>query len=600
MPAHMRARVVMLAPAFALALAGTARAATTSGETLGPLEREAVDDVLVARQRAVDPAPEGKTIHDIMVVNLPVFSRRDWYFQIFNVLHVTTRTRTILNELLFRPGQRYDPDVVDESARNLRADPSYSSVVAVVPLATGVPGTVDVLVVTRDVWSLRLNTDFDIQQGRLVFLTTSLAENNLLGRRKRLALVFTIDQGAMALGPTYYDPNIAGTRFNLAGSAQVLFRRDGGNLEGSTSSLTFGYPLFSLATPWSAGFSVGHTDGVSRAFTGNDLAQVDLKATPDIQERLPWEYRVRSFGFSEGVVRQLGRVVIHRLSAGHEYSVVRPSFTPEFPDDPVERAEFAREKFPRSERVSDLYAGYSLFTPRYRAYRNLNSFDLREDVQLGPSASGKVSRAARVLGSERDFYRLNASAGWNFAALDGYESVGVSWGGRLDGGRLIDHTYSVGVYLASPVLRRVVRLVGSAGVAVRLDDTQNAYYAVGGDSGLRGYTIGDRRGQTRALAHLEARTMPLPVWSFRVGGVLFGDVGDAGPSDNGPGDTLGRLVRSVRALALTPDVGFGMRLLIPQLNSYVMRLDWGFPLVASPRTPAGWPGRVNLTFRQFF
>jgi hypothetical protein len=590
----------LVAPALVLALAGTARAAATSGETLGPLEREAVEDVLSAQQRTIDPAPEAKTIREIQIVNLPVFSRHDWYFQVFNVFHITTRARTILNELLFRRGQPYDADIVDESARNLRADPSYSSVVAIVPLATGAPGTVDILVVTRDIWSLRLNTDFEAQQGRLVFFTTSLAENNLFGRRKRFALVFTMDQGAMALGPTYVDPNIAGTRLTLSSSVQALFRRDGGNLEGSSSSTVFGYPLYSLATPWAATVSLSHGDSVSRAFVGNDLARVDLKSTPDIKERLPWAYRVRSFGTTESVVRQLGRGVIQRLSAGHEYSVVRPSFTPEFPDDPEERADFAREKFPRSERVSAIFVGYSVFTPRYRAYRNFNSFDLREDRRLGPSANASISRAAKVLGSERNFYRLGGGAGWNFAALDGYQNLAVGWGARLEGGRFIDQVYSAGVYLASPVLRRAVRLVGSAGVNVLLADTQNAYYTLGGDTGLRGYTIGDRRGQTVAVAHLEGRSMAVPVTSLRLGGLVFCDLGDAGASDNGSGGPLARVVRSVRALTPTPAVGFGMRLLIPQFNSYVARVDWAFPLRASDRTPAGWPGRVSIGFRQTF
>jgi len=47
-------------------------------EDLGRLEREALEDALRARGLVVDPAPEGKTIGQIQVVNQEVFSERDW------------------------------------------------------------------------------------------------------------------------------------------------------------------------------------------------------------------------------------------------------------------------------------------------------------------------------------------------------------------------------------------------------------------------------------------------------------------------------------------------------------------------------------------
>src|SRR5882757_3233427 len=396
----MRALVV---PALVLALSGTARAFTL--DELGALEREAVDEALAVRGLVVDPRPDGKRIGQIQVLNQPVFSPRDWKFQLFNLLHWTTRESIIRREVLFASGQRYDEELLEETTRNLRADPSYSSVVAIVPVASAVPGTVDLLIVTRDVWSLRLNSDFEAQQSHLVFLTASLAENNLFGRRKRLALVFEMDQGAMALGPTYVDPNIAGTRLTLSSSLRALFRRDGGNLEGSSSSTVLAYPLYSLASRWAASVSAGHSDSIARAFVGNNLARVDFKDTPE-KERWVWMYRVRSVAVTSAVARRYGHNVIHQISGGHEYSVVRPSFTPEFPDDPQARAEFARQVFPRSERVSDLFLAYSLFTPRYRAYRDLNTFDLREDRRLGPSADARIAVAARALGGQGDFYRV--------------------------------------------------------------------------------------------------------------------------------------------------------------------------------------------------
>src|SRR5256885_8824198 len=134
--------------------AGTARARVTLDE-LGALEREVVSDALAARRLTVDPAPDGKVIGRVEAVTAEVFSRHDWLFQRFNVFHRTTRERSLLREALFHPGDRYNEAIVEETARNLN-DPNYSSVVVIVPIASPRPGVVDLLIVTRDVCSLRL------------------------------------------------------------------------------------------------------------------------------------------------------------------------------------------------------------------------------------------------------------------------------------------------------------------------------------------------------------------------------------------------------------------------------------------------------------
>ncbi len=109
---------------------------------------------------------------------------------------------------------------------------------------------------------------------------------------------------------------------------------------------------------------------------------------------------------------------------------------------------------------------------------------------------------------------------------------------------------------------------------------------MGGESGLRGYGLNEFRGQARFIAHLEARSRPLALGALRFGGIAFYDVGHAAPS--------------VSDLRPHQDVGVGLRLLIPQLNFYVLRVDWAFPLQRGETTKPGWPGRVSAGFRQVF
>jgi outer membrane translocation and assembly module TamA len=103
---------------------------------------------------------------------------------------------------------------------------------------------------------------------------------------------------------------------------------------------------------------------------------------------------------------------------------------------------------------------------------------------------------------------------------------------------------------------------------------------------MRGYVIGEFQGSSMYVAHLELRTAPLAIFSQRLGTLLFADMGDAGPTFS--------------ALRVHTDVGTGLRWLIPQLNSTVIRIDWAVPLQVGTVTPAGFPGRVSAGFQQVF
>ena len=95
-------------------------------------------------------------------------------------------------------------------------------------------------------------------------------------------------------------------------------------------------------------------------------------------------------------------------------------------------------------------------------------------------------------------------------------------------------------------------------------------------------------------------SMAVPVASFRLGGLVFYDVGDAASPAPGAGSALVRALRSVLRLRPHSDVGLGLRLLIPQLNTYVIRLDWAVPLLLTDQTRRSFPGRFSLGFRQTF
>ena len=165
--------------------------------------------------------------------------------------HRTTREKIIAREVLTRPGDLWSDALNDETLRNLR-DVFIHNVVVIVPVKNASPELVDVLVVTRDVWSLRLNSNFEVQDQKLTFLSFSLSENNFFGLRKKLALSFRMDQGSIAMGPTYTDPNIAGKRLTMQTAWRAIFGRESLDYEGTSSASSFAYPLWSLRSRWGA------------------------------------------------------------------------------------------------------------------------------------------------------------------------------------------------------------------------------------------------------------------------------------------------------------------------------------------------------------
>jgi hypothetical protein len=597
-PARAAGAVRVVAAALMLVAAAAVPAVSEPMASLGRLERESVEEALARLGLTIDPSPEGKVIGHVYVVNQEVFSRHDWRLQFLNIFHRTTRPDIIARELLLAPGQRWDAALADESVRNLQAPPplffangtrfaapQLSSVVAIVPVASPVSGSVDVLAVTRDLWSLRFNTDFQFQKNTLSLLQTSFSENNLFGWRKYVAAGFELDQGRYGLGPTFFDPNMAGTRLTLLATGTAWYARDTDRYEGDNELFSLQYPLYSLASRWGAELDVSHQDVVVRHFCDNQLCPVSVAGTS-----VPFIYRRHEVAVDANAVRSFGQVVIQRVTAGYRFDRPRSLVLPDFPTDPNALAladQFLAQWTPVSETRSEPYLRYELFTARYGVFRNLNTFDLRENGRLGPHIAVEIAAGVPALGADFVAYPMSATASW--AAAPGGSGVGqaqVQVSARARSGHLIDQRLSAVLYLASPPIGGAARVVVAAMTDALRADTSRTPFFLGGDTGLRGYQIGEFQGMVEAAAHAEVRTAPLAVYSQRFGAVLFYDVGHAAASYD--------------ALVPHHDVGVGLRWLIPQLNSSVLRIDWAVPTQAGPYTHPGLPGRITAGFMQSF
>jgi len=538
--------------------------------TLSSLERASVVRALVSRGYELEPSPWNKVVGAIRVYNEAVFAEGAQVLQFLNHFHITTKEATIRAEAVIAPGEVWDQLRIEETGRRLR-DPLWTSVVAVIPVRSQAPGTVDVLIVTRDIWSLRLNTQYTFQQGRLTNLLTSFAENNFLGRRDVLAAGLTMDQGSIAVGPLFIDKNLLGEHLDLRVRVDDILNRDDltahGKLhsEGTSSTVTLSRPLWSLASEWAAGATFTHRFAIDRQYRGTALRTFNYVDPTTMEATLfGWQYTMRRWGVNAYVARQWGTGLKHQVSFGHSVDSQRPRPLADFTGNAAQRAAFIANVLPRSEVTSVPFLEYAFFTPRYRTLRNISTFALAEDLRIGPDLDVTLGFGLEALGSDNTFQRLSAAAGWTFPwSRDGFVRIAAGLGSRREHGELIDNSATGVVRAAAPAVAGSVRFLAQASLSTHWNDTQNRDLKIGSDTGLRGYGINEFDGQRLFNLQLEARTLPYSLWVLRVGGVAFYDLGGA--------------ASSLQQLALHQDAGLGLRMLIPQTSAQLFKFDFAIP-----------------------
>lgn len=566
-------------------------------ETFSSLEKASIRRALAGLGLEIESAPWDKVIARIRIYNEDVFAERNW-LRFFNLFHITTREHTIRRELTVDEGQVWNDELIEESARRLK-DPLYTGVVALLPIKSAEPGKVELLVITRDIWSLRLNTQYQIQQGSLTNLSVSLSENNFLGLRKTIAMSVLVDQGSLTVGPLFIDKNFLGQHIDFRFRVDRIFTRqsldvvaadgtrmpsgDPGGLqdartlrgEGSQATVALTKTLWSLASKWGWGASATYRNAINRSYRGTGLRAVDDPSTPG-NDFLPRQYRMRAWSARASVTRQWGDEYKQQIEIGHSVSSQTPSLLASFPADPALRAFFVREVFPREELISSPFIEWSLFRAKFKTVRNVDTFELAEDLRLGPNITIGLQRSVKLLGSDFNFARPSLVAGWTFPwSRDGFFRVSAGGQIRIQDGDTIDNTATAQIRVATPTLR-YFRVVAQAHAETRWNDTQNAFYTLGSESGLRGYDIGQFIGDRRAVAQIEARSLPVPFWVLRLGAVAFYEAGGAASSF---GD-----------MALHHDVGVGLRMLIPQTARDLFRFDFAKPLDGQHRCPI--PGNI--------
>jgi len=461
-------------------------------------------------------------------------------YRMVNALHVTTRTATVDQQLLFRPGDAFNRRILDETARILR-DQRYFSDAFIEPLQyNDQDNTVDVLVHVHDVWTMSPGISFG-RKGGENSAKIEFEDTNFLGLGKTISAKRSsdVDRSAWELG--YVDPHVLGSWWKLAGSYSTLS-------DGSREELAFGRPFYSLDSRWSAGATA----------LDSDLTTPRYALGKEVER---FRTMQQSFGFDGGISRGLEDGWTTRYLFGVRHDARTFAATIDDPDAFI----------PDERRYTYPYVGIQWIQDAYVTTRNLDQIGRTEDLHLGRSLTATLGFASTAFGSTNDAMILAAEgeAGTDLGS-EQYAIGDFALSSRLEGGGLRNAQLDVG---GRYYKRQSEHRVLFAGVAASLSSAldEDVQLMLGGDNGLRGYPLRYQAGTSRAVFTLEERFYT--DWQLlklaNVGAAVFVDAGRMWGRDQFAPAPEGWLT----------DVGIGLRLGSARSGlGNILHVDIAFPL----------------------
>jgi hypothetical protein len=265
--------------------------------------------VLKERNLSIDEHPEGKWIEHIDVEPLDVFEPEEPLPGWVNWFHTTSRPEVIEREVLLHQGQRYSTDLVNETARNLRSLRQLS-VVLILPIKSQDNHRVRLLVITKDVWSLRLNSAYRMKNGIFEYLLLQPSEENLAGQHLRISGQYIYDLSTNTFGATVSHQRLFGSRIAALANVNAIENRSSQRIEGTTGAFFFGQPLYSTRTEWAWGTTLTWSHRISRYLLPNGdggyvYRRFDDPSTTEI-ENVPYRFRSHVLSWQTAVTRSYG------------------------------------------------------------------------------------------------------------------------------------------------------------------------------------------------------------------------------------------------------------------------------------------------------
>jgi hypothetical protein len=495
-------------------------------------------------------AEEPVRIGTITIRPFDIFSPEEeaggWLYRAANALHSTTRESVIRGWLLFREGDPYDPALLAETERILRA----SGLVKTATVRAGPvhDGQIDVEILTQDAWTLQIGVAVGRDGGEMR-QGFKLGERNLFGTGRRLSVAYGQDSQRSYRSVEFLDP-----QFLIPwGQAHVIW---GSNSDGDERLIELGRPFYSVAARWSA---------VARYFDGTRNESL-YRGGSEVSR-----YRVerREARALVGGAPRASPVGALRIGLGFDWREERFSTLPEWQAGPI----------PADREYRDLFVQVETLSPDFLTWNYVNK-DLREeDFDMGRRVVVTAGVSPKALGAPltsalagllwQEGFRLSGNA-FLLATVEGRARFEESPRNALLSAELL----FVRRFTTRLPQTLVARLAAARGW--NLDADQLLY--ADGATGLRAYPLYAFEGDRRILANVEYRAFCgcELLQLIAPGAAVFVDAGTAVP----PGEPL-------HLSKLKVDAGVGLRFAIARTSS-VLRVDVGYAFQPDPRGRRGW------------
>jgi outer membrane protein assembly factor BamA len=442
-------------------------------------------------------------------------------FRLANRLHTPTRPEVLRAQLLFNAGDILQQRLLDESARNLRKltflrEPQFS-----LRCYRKEANSVEVVLTTRDVWTLSPIAEFSRKGGANVS-KFGIEDSNFLGYGKTLEFVVRSDRNRNTSSLRYRDPNLAYSRQQL----DVLLAK---NSDGHAVNLAIESPFYALDTRRQWLLAAGDVDAEqTRSVFGEEVDRYRQQS-----QRAELGLGL-SAGLQAGWAQRYFFGVRYERERFNALPLVSTLATPE-------NRTFAYPFF-RVEGIEDDFS--TTF--------NQDQIGRTEDQAFGMQYQLEIGLAADALGSDRNQALLRAELADGvrmtpqqllFWDVQGRTRVGN--GGSEDNLLAASTRY---FFRQSDQASFYVALSGDFGRKLDADKE----LVLGGENGLRAYPFEYQRGSKRAVFTVEQRyfTDWKPFRLFQVGAAAFVDVGRVWGDSSVPESQLGTL----------KNVGIGLRL----------------------------------------
>jgi len=461
-------------------------------------------------------------------------------YRLANKLHRTTRDEVIENQLLFKTGDRFSQHAMDESERLLRRNRYlYNAEIRPVRYENG---RVDLVVATRDVWTLNAGVGLG-RSGGANTTRFLLQDTNFLGTGKSLSFQRESDVDRTTSLFQYDDRALLGTH----GTMSLAYSN---NSDGSERFLSLAQPFYSLDSRWAAGLAASSEERVDSLYQLGHVAD-------------RFRHQLDFFQIHGGLSRGLVNGWARRWTAGLTYQRDRFSL--------AAAGEPAPKILPSDRTLAYPWIAFDLVQDRYAEAQNLDQIQRTEDLHLGSQLHLRLGLASTAYGADRNaaVFEGSVNTGFKPAADQTFLFGSGLWGrwGRGGAENLLLSTSARYYWRDFGDHLFFVTLEG----AIAHDLDPESQLLLGGDTGLRGYPLRYQEGDARALLTVEQRffTKYYPFRLVHVGGAVFFDAGRTWPGADSRAPNFG----------LLKDAGIGLRLSSSRTGlGNVVHFDLAFPL----------------------